>query len=156
MTSASSTHTTARKKDKAAKPASRPIVQLGPGTGQTAGPGPQFCPCFGLPLTVSQVLQGYHYQHNATSMRSTLRIDKISRFQRTYNSRTKSWKHLTTCLLQKAMMFSGSDPVNPVLSNYFCFWNLEKVMIHGFPDGSVTKTPSRACWIQSNSSHTRA
>lgn len=48
---ASSTHTTAHEKDKAAKTASRPTVQLGPGTGQTAGPGPQFCPCFCLPLS---------------------------------------------------------------------------------------------------------
>lgn len=48
------------------------------------------------------------------------------------------------------MMFLGSDPVNPVLSNYFCFWNLEKVMMHGFPDGSVAKTPTRAYWIEGN------
>lgn len=139
MTPAGRTHTTRR----------QACIQAH-SIGHTAGPGPQFCPRFCLPLIVSQTLQGYHHSHNTTGRQSTLRIDKISRFQRIYNSRTKSWKHLTTCLQKKAMMFSGSDPVNPVLSNYFCFWNLEKVMMHGFPDGSVAKTPSRACWIQGN------
>lgn len=46
------------------------------------------------------------------------------------------------------MMFSGSDPVNPLLSNYFCFWSLEKAMIHGFPDGSVATTHNKARGIE--------